>query len=526
MARQCEKKTPTKMWGGTLHKCRKKGARIPSGWCTLFFMSRLLASKLVLTALGFLLGIPPAQAQSSVQITQYVRAANGLIQLDAQAPSGEVCVVQQAASVVDSFFDMADGTRTARVDGSVSWLMEAGVAPWMLYRVRTDAPRALLAWADVVEAMAGTFAVPMAEDGDYRFGYSSGVHAQLTNGNLLVAGHPYYDRQAQVQVPSILDGREGTRVGGWVDITGGLLPEGWSAGEESYVLGGLLETGGRLYFTKHQWYNGAGTDWQTQGFYEGELDGGGVASGLWTVSNEYAHHSRVGGYMCLPPDAIQAAGYVYLAGLEGTSGAALGRWGPNLFAMALTGGSVTGLPLLCHPSQGLQAPDVRAVNATSAWWVANRPSNEVWWIANKVTSIQWIETEAVHGVLCFVYRGLGQTWYGDASGGPGLPDPYGGGSGYHAEGWALQAWIYDPAEVLDVFRGARDPWSLAPVEAVLLTERLPGSSSETHHSFFTGTARAELKTSLRGNRLVVLQENEYPASEWESTPKGYVFDLP
>lgn len=498
---------------------------IPAHWRGYNLFS-LLINLLIASSLGLFPGVMSAQAQSSVQITQFMHVANGLVQMDGQAPSGQVCVLQQKTDDVDSFIDLAGSIRTARVDGSISWFMEAGVEPWMLYRVRTDAPRSLLTWAEVANALRGTFAIPMAEEEDFRFGYSSGVHAQLTHSNLLVAGHPYYERQAQVRLPAVLDGREGTRVGDWVDITGGLVPEGWSDGEESYVLGGLLEVGGRLYFTKHQWYNGAGTDWQTQGFYEGGLDGSGVSTGMWTVNNAYAHHSRVGGYMCHPPAEIQSAGSVYLAGLEGTSGAALGRWGPNLFAMAFTGGSVTGIPLLCHPSQALQAPDVRASNATSVWWVANRPTNEMWWVANKVTSMQWIETEAVHGVLCFVYRGLGQTWYGDANGGPGQPDPYGGGSGYHAEGWALQVWIYDPTEVLEVFRGARDPWSLAPVEAVLLTERIPGSSTETHYSFFTGRARTDLKTSLKGNRLIVLQENEHPASEWESTPKGYVFDLP
>jgi len=169
---------------------------------------------------------------------------------------------------------------------------------------------------------------------------------------------------------------------------------------------------------------------------------------------------------------------------------------------------------------------VRASNATSTWWVANGAANEEWWVANKVTDMKWIETDTRHGILCFVYRGIGRRWYGLADEGGGLPDPYGGGSGYHAEGWALQAWIYDPDEVMAVFRGERTPWSLVPAEVVLLTERLPGAPAETRYSVFTGRANADLKASVRGNRLVVLQENEHPANEWESTPKGYVFQLP
>ncbi|MBU1910633.1 MAG: hypothetical protein KJ726_11345 [Verrucomicrobia bacterium] len=475
------------------------------------------------------LGSWPAsgRAQSDLEITNLAHMGSGWFQIDGLAPAGERCVVQSTGDLHQPFSDVADSVRTTRVDGAVGWIVDAGAASRAFFRMRRS--KTLLTWADLAAGFEGTFAVPLAEQGDYRFGYSSGVHAQLTNGNLLVIGHPYYDRQAQVQLPAVLDGSEGVRVGGWIDITGGLLPDGWPGGEAgSLLVGGMLETGGRIYFAKYEWYNGAGTDWQTQGYYEGGLDGGGSASGLWSVSNEYAHHSRVGGYMSEPPQALRDAGYVYLAGLEGISGAALGRWGPNFFAInsTVSNGAVRGTTLICHPDESFQGPSVRCSNATSAWWVANRPTNEAWWIGNKVTDMKWIETETRHGVLCFVYRGLGQTWYGLGDAGPGLPDPYWSGSSYHAEGWALQAWIYDPDEVMEVFRGERDPWSLVPAEAVLLTERLPGSATETHYSFFTGWAVADLKASVRGNRLIVLQENEYPANEWEYTPKGYVFNLP
>lgn len=490
-------------------------------WSMGVLQQRKRIAVLVLVAA---LWVPHVVAQTELLITNVTHTGLDWIQLEAQAPSEERCVIQSTEDLRQPFFDIADSVRTASVGGAIAWVLDVSAVSRAFFRMRRDG-KSLLTWADLEAAFAGTFAVPMAEDGDYRFGYSSGAHTQLTNGNLLVVGHPYYNRQAQVQVPSVLDGREGTLVGGWIDITGGLQPAGWPPGSEdgSLLVGGLLAIGGRVHFTKYEWYNGAGTDWQTQGFYDGEYGGGGTASGLWSVTNEYAHHSRVGGYLCLPPQAIRTNGYAYLAGLEGISGAAVGRWGPNLFAIsnALSGGRLPAATLICHPTEALQAPNVRASNATSAWWVANRPTNEVWWIGNKVTDVKWIETDTRHGVLCFVYRGIGNTWYGDGAG-----DPYGGGSGFHAEGWALQAWIYDPDEVMEVYRGERDPWSLEPVEAVLLTERLPGSSSETHYSFFTGSAQADLKTSVRGNRLIVLQPDEYPANEWENTPKGYVFDLP
>ncbi len=64
------------------------------------------------------------------------------------------------------------------------------------------------------------------------------------------------------------------------------------------------------------------------------------------MNNPYDHHSRVGGYMSYPPVVLRNE--VYLAGLSGTSGAAVG-----------------------HDQEVNQASNVMASNATSAWWVAN-----------------------------------------------------------------------------------------------------------------------------------------------------------
>lgn len=466
-----------------------------------------------------------AFSQTAIEVTGITHTAVGELHIHTAAEPYERCGLEQAPDMQSLFTNVPDSHQVASSNGSVMLTAQTATITSAFYRVRRPQ---LIKWADLVAGLAGTFGVPMGTDGDFRFGYSSGVHAQLTNGNLLVVGHPYYDRQAEVQLPVTLDGREGTRVGDWIDITQGLHPDGWSAGEESYYVGGMLEVGTNIYFTKYQWYNGSGTNWQTQGFYTGAYDGSGTAQGMWIVSNQYAHHSRVGGYMTTPPQILREDGFTYLAGLEGISGAAFGRWGPNLFAIdpSVINGGLRASTLMCHDSQAHEAPDVTASNATSVWWVANSPTNEEWWIANKVTDIEWIETDTHHGIVCFVYRGLGEKWYGLADAGPGYPDPYVEGNGYHAEGWALQVWIYDPSDVLEVYRGERDPWSLAPAEVVLLTERLPGAADETYYSFFTNRARTHLQMSVLNNRLIILQEDAYPADEWENTPKGYVIDLP
>ncbi len=401
-----------------------------------------------------------AVAVSGLEITGITHTVSGQIRIDASAAPFERCILEHADSLKSVFTNVPDSNQVAADNGSIALTAGTATAARAFYRIRRPE---LITWADLEAGFAGTFAIPMAEDGDYRFGYSSAVHAQLTNGNLLVTGHPYYDRQAEVQLPAMLDGSEGTRVGNWIDFTQGLLPDGW-AGGPAYYVGGMLEVGTNIYFTKNQWYNGGGSNWQTQGYYNGGYDGSGTAYGVWTVSNLYAHHSRVGGYMSYLPQILREDDYVYLAGLEGISGAALGRWGPNLFAVdpAFTNNGLRAATLMCHDSQVHETPDVAASNATGAWWIANSPTNEKWWIANKVTDMEWIETDTHHGIVCFVYRGLGNTWYGLPDAGPGDPDPYVDGPGYHAEGWALETSISDPADVLEVYSGGGAPLCVAP----------------------------------------------------------------
>ncbi|MFO7908229.1 MAG: hypothetical protein R6U98_36660 [Pirellulaceae bacterium] len=101
-----------------------------------------------------------------------------------------------------------------------------------------------------------------------------------------------------------------------------------------------------------------------------------------------------------------------------------------------------------------------------------------WWIGNKATSVMWIETENHHGFLFFVYEGV------------------------------------------------RDPWSLTPVEQTALITRAPGSAEEVEHGHFTGTAKSQLKVSVREGRMIVLQPDACEANPWESIPKGCVFHLP
>ncbi len=365
--------------------------------------------------------------------------------------------------------------------------------------------RKLITWADIESKYVGHFNIPGSrEEGtEHSFAYTHAVHGQLDNGNLLVTGHPHYEFQAEVKLPDVLNGGLATRVGPWKDITGGLKPPGWSSGSEAYILGGLLQVGERIHFTKHQWYNGAGTDWPSQGYFEK-----GKSEGMWKVAAPGAHSQRVGGYMSPAPAVLAAEGYTYLAGQQGTSGTATGRWGPNLFAIKADApriaGALASRPLVYHDEESR--------------------SPEGWWVADGVSGAIWLETPTHHGVLFFLTQQLGgETWYGEAN--EGVGSPYEGSKGYHASGYALKVWIYDPEDLLEVFRGKKPAWAVRKVEEKILIERAPGSKSETHHSFVTGGAKQSLQVSYHNGRLVILQPHAYKPGQFDTLPKGYVLKI-
>ena len=371
---------------------------------------------------------------------------------------------------------------------------------------------ALMRWADIASKFAGTFHLPVSTGGVVgvadNFIYSAGIHTQLANGNLIVEGHPYIHRQVEVELPAALNGGAAKTVGTWLDYTNDLHPPNWVPGGEAYNLGGLLDLGNRVYFTKFQWYNGSGTDWASVGYREA-----GVSKGMWNVSGTWAHNQRIGGYMSYAPKILSDSGYTLLAGQQGTSGAALGRWGPNLFALkgdfpvSITS-PVQSKPLISHPTDANLFPG--------------------WWIGDRVSSIVWIETKTQQALLVFLYQQLGgNNWYGEATHDTALGqiDPYGGYKGFHASGYVLQVWIYDPDVLLEVFKGKRNPWSVLPAEKIALTERVPGDTADKRHSFITGKALQNLQASYRNGRLVILQPDGYREGLYEIDPKGYVLQL-
>jgi hypothetical protein len=306
-----------------------------------------------------------------------------------------------------------------------------------------------------------------------------------------------------MSLPAVLDGSEAALTSGWFDPTDNLLSTGYSD-LEGYRLGDMLNVDNRVYFTKYVWYNGEGTDYDSFGYLEkGDSYSNGKTFGMWNADNELANNMRIGGYMCQAPAQLKSLGITFLSGQQGTSGAAKGRWGPNLFAVKFDptreiGGTMNAIPLVAHSGED------------------NAPEN--WWIANRVYSVVWIETETKKGVLMLMTRGYGDTWYGEADDNN-PPDPYGGYKGYHSTGKQLVAWVYNPDDLMKVYNEELQPHEIRPVYEKVLIDLKPGhgKGEEVIYSFFD-EIRA-IRMDFKSGRLIFIQRS------YEDLPIGYVADF-
>lgn len=349
--------------------------------------------------------------------------------------------------------------------------------------------KTVITWADINAAYKGWFHVPVAAGTavNDEFGYSTGIHAQLSSGNLLMMGHIYNQKVMELKPPTTLNGSAATTVGSWKNICGNFKPANVV---NSWQTGGMMKDGSLIRFTQNEFYNGAGTDYASQGYWDGT-----TAKGLWKTSY---HSSYVAGYMSPAPDSIKSQNYTYLAGENGTSGAATSRWGPNLFAIRSTPGSThPAAPLVHHPDEARKYPN--------------------WWIADKIHSMLWVDTPTKHGVLAFGYRGLSGFGYKQNN------DPYLGGGGYTATSYECFLWIYNPADCLAVLAGTKQAWKLEPVEKKRL---IFGDGNETLSAMFTGDPTNAFECSISDSkRMIVSVAESYKASDYSWTPRCYVFQF-
>lgn len=366
------------------------------------------------------------------------------------------------------------------------------------------APEGILSWDDIENGYKGFFRVPSGSEGvkDQNFNYSFGAFCIFDDTHILLEGHDYSKEARKLELPTALDGSFAIVQGNWYDPTGGLLSTGMT-NPGGYRLGDLLKIEDRIYFSKHAWYN-CGTDYDSFGYRQKNTSfEDGNSFGMWNADHILANNMRIGGYMCNSPDYLKAEGVTFLAGQEGLSGSAMGRWGPNLFAVKFddtipVGANINVFPLVAHDFNK-EAP--------------------CWWIANRVYSVAWIETPVKRGVLMLFTRGYGDTWYGEANANN-HSDPYGGGKGYHSTGKQLVAWVYDPVDLMKVYNQEVEPYNIKPVYEKVLIDLKPGQSkgAEKFFSFFKFMV-CGVRMDMKDNRLIFIKRSS------GDKPMGFVVDL-
>ncbi len=367
-----------------------------------------------------------------------------------------------------------------------------------------EVEKTLITWSDIEAAYSGSFTVPRANVGvkDQNFHYSKGAFCMPNKETIILEGHVYSQQVRELKLPNKLKGNEAIPQGKWFDPTAGLLSTG-ETNSEYYILGDMLAINDKIYFTKYAWYS-SDVDYDSFGYWQknGSFSNG-KAHGLWNADHELARNLRIGGYLSPAPKKLKDKGVTFLAGQEGVWGEAIGRWGPNLFAVKFDhkkakGTDMEAVPLIVHPDKVKAPAD--------------------WWIANKVTSMIWIETKTKHGVLALFTRGYGDMWYGEATD-HNPSDPYGGGKGYHSTGKQLVAWIYNPDDLMKVYNNKMEPHQVKPVEEVILADLKPGdrAGQETFNSFFKQIKG--VRTDMCGNRLIFIQSSS------DDLPKGFVIDF-
>ena len=357
--------------------------------------------------------------------------------------------------------------------------------------------RRLITRQDFVDAFEDKWDIssnPVAGEYQKSFGYSDGTHCQLTNGNILLKGHVHGNYACEVNVngdPILKDN------GAWLEP----LPPTTSAAK---YLGGMLEiTDGELVWNKYDSYNAPNTNHACQGKTHLETLN---KEGPFKVDG--AHSKSIAGNLSYAPQELKDKGISYLSGLSGTSGSVEYRYGPNLWAV---NDNYTARPLMLFGAY-------------------NTPAG--WEVSNKCHAIQWIETPELEGVVALVRTNLGERWYGehtekDAIGNIIRQSPYGGGKGYHAEGYLLELWIYRPQDLLDVFDGVKVPGEPRPVEKIPLVRKENINTPEEYFGFMDAgsTAAGATHMSFREGRLIIIQGSAYRPNRYARLPSAWVFDF-
>ena len=338
----------------------------------------------------------------------------------------------------------------------------------------------------------GAFAFPAGDEWAYS-GHAltyypdgdAGGPADGFPGSLYAAAHSQQDLVGELSIPApVVAGSfaalpVATALRAPADITGGLLATTCAACATcdcaNWDVSGLeyLDPSDRITWNIQDWYNVGAEDLDSLGWSELDLSG---AAGVWHIGprpNEIwpnvFHNGKTADYLLKAPSgfAAQHLGDRWLiAGYHRESGALGGSQGPTFFATAPW---TDGAPPTSGTNLGAQAlvyyPWVYACSEDNAFDECYFPGYRV---DDSWGGAAWVDTGALHGILLFGLKGLGDNCYGD----PGVEcpapacDPY---RGWHSDPYQPRVLFYDPDQLAEVAAATRNPWDVLPYASQALT---------------------------------------------------------
>lgn len=295
-------------------------------------------------------------------------------------------------------------------------------------------------------------------------------------GSLFIAGNAQLDTVGEISIPQPIVSDDfnalhrATIQQPPVDLTNGLLTATCTACPScdcaSWDMGGMqyLEGVDRIAWTIYDWYNAGAVDLDSMGWTTLDM---GTSNGVWHIGprpNDLPdpfHNGKTSDYLFSAPTpfAEQHLGHrTLLSGYHRESGALGGSQGPTLFAMA---------PWL----DGNPPPPGHDLEATPLFyyrWFIECTENQFdacdfdgYRVDDQWGGGVWIDTGGKSAILIFGLKGLGDNCYGD----PGVECPEPAcepDRGYHSDPYEPQILFYDPAQVLEIVQGTRDPWDIQP----------------------------------------------------------------
>jgi hypothetical protein len=298
------------------------------------------------------------------------------------------------------------------------------------------------------------------------FGYGgTSLAYNPARNSLYLVGHDWYQLTAEVSIPQVVNSNNVSALN-----TAALLQpltdalEGKSGLINAYhpKIGAQLAYNNQLYVAAWSYYDGSGSQTQSQFVRPLALSATGQVKGPYTVGDHYP--GWVDRYATLIPQEWQSVfGGPALTGGCGGSIVSLQSWGPSVSVF--------------NPS------DVGVKSPVPATLVVGYPSSNPLHdfssanpYFNAATSIGGVVFPAgARSVLFFGTHGLGAYCYGPGTSDPnqaGQPadggvdvwcyDPASGSKGSHNYPYVAYIWAYDANDLLAVKNGQKQPWEIKP----------------------------------------------------------------